>query len=120
MYNVNDTISIKLITRLGLVSSHLQKHKFKHFQDTLNLLCSCSIEEESTSHCFPRCHFFDTLRATVMIDLRNIDSDLPALRNILLYVNDDKTNQILMYVIRYIKDSQSFDEPLFNSTIAAF
>ena len=55
-----------------------------------------------------------------MIDLRNIDSDLPALRNILLYVNDDKANQILMYVIRYIKDSQSFDEPLFNSTIAAF
>ena len=58
-----------------------------------------------------------------MNDLRNIDSDLPALRDenltiILLYGNriyDGKTNQrILMHVIRYIKDSQRFDEPLFN------
>ena len=58
-----------------------------------------------------------------MNDLRNIDSDLPTLRdenltNILLYGNqiyDDKTNQIiLMPVIRYIKHSQRFGEPLFN------
>ena len=56
-------------------------------------------------------------------DLRNIDSDLPTLSdenlaNILLYGNqiyDDKTDQIiLMHVIQYIKDSQRFDEPLFN------
>ena len=56
-------------------------------------------------------------------DLRNIDSDLPTLSdenpaNILLYGNqiyDDKTGQIiLMHVIQYIKDSQRFDEPLFN------
>ena len=75
------------------------------------------------------CHFFDALRATLMNDLRNIDSDLPTLRdenltNILLYDNqicDDRTNQIiLMHVTRYIKDSKRFDEPLFNpsSTIA--
>ena len=58
-----------------------------------------------------------------MNNLRNIDSDLPTLRdenltNILLYGNqiyDDKTNQIIsMSVIRYIKDSQRIDEPLFN------
>ena len=58
-----------------------------------------------------------------MNDLRNIDSDLPTIRdenltNILAYSNqiyDDKTNQIiLMHVIRYIKDSQGFDEPHCN------
>ena len=58
-----------------------------------------------------------------MNDLRNIDSDLPTLRdenltNILLYGNqiyDDKTNQlILMHVIRYIKESKRFDETIFN------
>ena len=58
-----------------------------------------------------------------MNDLRNIDSDLPILRDesltkILLYrsqIYDDKTNQIiLMYVIRYVKDSQRFDEPIFK------
>ena len=51
-----------------------------------------------------------------MNNLRNIDNDLPALRNenlanALLYGNriyDDKTNQIiLIHTIRYIKDSQT-------------
>ena len=58
-----------------------------------------------------------------MNDLRNIDSDLPTLRdenltNILLYGNqiyDDKINQIiLMHVMRYIKDSKRFDESFLN------
>ena len=90
---------------------------------TLNPLCSCSIEAESTSYYFLRCHVFDVLLATLMNNLRKIDSDLPTFRDenltiILLYGNqiyDDKTNQIiLMHVIRHIKDSQRFDEPLFN------
>ena len=60
---------------------------------------------------------------TIMNDLRNIDSDLPKLRdenltNILLYGNqkyDDKTNQIiLMHLIRQIKDLQRFDMTLFD------
>ena len=47
VYNVNDTIGIKLITRLRLGFSYLQEHKLKHnFQDMLNLLCSWSIEVE--------------------------------------------------------------------------
>ena len=58
-----------------------------------------------------------------MNDLRNIDSDLPTLRdwnltNIFLLDNqirDSKTNQIiLMHSIGYIKYSQRFDEPLYN------
>ena len=113
-----------MVTRLRLGFSHLREHKFKYnFQDTLNPLCSCSIKAESTSHYFLRCHFFHAMRATLINDLRNIDSDLPTLRNenltnILLYGNqiyDDNTNQIIvMQVIQYIKDSQRFDEPLFN------
>ena len=126
VYNVNDSIGIELITRLRLGFSYLREHKFKHnFQNTLNPLCSCSIEAESTSHYFSRSHFFDALQATFLNDLRNIDSDLSTLRNenlanILLHGNqiyDDKTNDIiLIHVIRYIKDSQRFDEPLFNSS----
>ena len=55
--------------------------------------------------------------------LRNTDSDTLTLRdenltNIFWYdnqIHDDKTNQIiLMHTIRYIKDSQRFDESLFN------
>ena len=113
IYNINDTIGIKLITRLRLGISHLREHKFKHnFEDTLNPLYSCSIEVESTTHYFLRCHIFDALLATLMNDLRNVDSGLSTLRtenftNILLQSNqiyDDKTNQkILMLAIRYIK-----------------
>ena len=92
------------MTWLRLGFSHLQEHKFKHnFQDTLNQLCSCSIEAESTSHYFMRWHFVDALWATLMYDLRNIDGDLCALRdenltNTLLYgnqIHDDKTNQTI-------------------------
>ena len=59
VYNINDAIGIKLITRLRSGFSHLRKHKFKHnFRDTLNPLCSCSIEVETVSHYFQHCHFF--------------------------------------------------------------
>ena len=88
VYNINDTISIKLITRVRLGFSHLREHKFKHnFQETLNPLCSCSIEAESTCHYFLRCHFFDVLWATLMNDLSNIDSDLPTLRDEILQIS---------------------------------
>ena len=103
---------MKLKTRLHLGFRHLREHKFKYnFQDTLNPICSCSIEAETTSHYFLLSPFFDALRATLMNDLRNIDSDIATVRdesltNILLYGNqiyDDKTNQIiLMHVIRSI------------------
>ena len=110
----------RYITRLSLGFSHLREHKFKHnFQDRLNPLCCYSIEVEPTSHYFLRCHFFDALWAALMNDLRNIDSDLPTLRdenltNILLYTYYmvirymlTKENQItLMHVILYIKDSK--------------
>ena len=55
--------------------------------------------------------------------LRNTDSDTLTLRdenltNIFWYdnqIHDDKTNQIILtHTIRYIKDSQRFDESLFN------
>ena len=53
VYNINDTIAIKLITRLRLRFSHLREHRFKHnFQNTLNLLCSCNTEAESTPTTF--------------------------------------------------------------------
>ena len=113
-----------MITRVCLGFSHLRGHKFKHnFKDTSNPLCSCSTDAECTSHYFLRCHFFNALWATLMNDLRNIDGDLPSLRdedltNILLYDNqiyEGKPNQImLMQVIQDIKDSQRLGEPLFN------
>ena len=45
VYKINDTIGIKLITRLRLGFSHSCEHKIKHnLRDTLKPLCSCSVE----------------------------------------------------------------------------
>ena len=100
VYYINDAIGIKLITRLRLGFSHLSEHKLKHnFRDTLNPLCSCSIEVESTSHYILRCHFFRALRATLINNLRNIDNDLTTLRH------ENLTN-ILLYGIRYMTTKQ--------------
>ena len=53
VYNVFDPIGLKLLTRLRLGCSHLNKHKFRYnFQDFLNPLCSYSLEIEDTVHYF--------------------------------------------------------------------
>ena len=69
IFNIHDQVGIKLLTRLRLGLSHLREHKFRHnFEDTLNPLCSCSIEAETTLHFFLRCQFFNDIRETLMND----------------------------------------------------
>ena len=51
--NSNNPQGIKLFTSLRLGLSNLRYHKFKHnFLDTINLLCSCGSDIETTLH-FP-------------------------------------------------------------------
>ena len=53
------------ITRLRLGLSHFREHKFKHdFQDTLNPLCSCGNDVESTEHFLLHCPQFVNDRRT--------------------------------------------------------
>ena len=67
IFNIHDPIGLKLLTRLRVNLSHLREHKFRHnFLDTLNPLCSCSIEPESTSHYLLRCSFFTSIRKTLL------------------------------------------------------
>ena len=50
VFGVADIYGIKLLTRLRVGLSHLKEHKCIHnFHDTINPLCSCSLEIESTS-----------------------------------------------------------------------
>ena len=64
IFKIHDPLGIKLLTRLRLGLSHLNKHRFRHnFQDCLNLLCSCSLEVESSIHFFLHCqHFIQSLQ----------------------------------------------------------
>ena len=50
IYNINNPVGLKLLTRLRLGLSHLNEHRFNHnFQNCINPLCHCSLEIESTS-----------------------------------------------------------------------
>ena len=65
----NETIifDINNILRLGFSKFH--EHKFRQgFKDTLNSLCSCGIEAETTTRNFLICHLYNSIRATFMVE----------------------------------------------------
>ena len=93
-----------------------------NFEDTLNPLCSCSVEPETTLQFFLQCQFFNDIREILINDLMNIDRFFPSpiqhkLICVLLYRNDafdNKANRkILICTVRFIKDSHRFDNSLF-------
>ena len=56
VFDVIDHSGLKLLTRLRLKLSHLNEHKFQHnFHDTLNPLCTCSLEPETNNHFLLHC-----------------------------------------------------------------
>ena len=75
LFNVSDRFGSKLLTRLCLALNHLREHKFNHnFQGTINPLCSCSLELESTTHFFLRYQNFTDLRKYLTKKHIKIDS----------------------------------------------
>ena len=122
VYNIFDPIGLKLLTRLCINLSHLKEHKFNHnFKDTINSLCSCNVENESTERYLLRCSSYTAIRKTLLDNIIDIvgtitnlsDNDLV---NILLYGNSNFTFDvnvaILKCTITYLKDSERFDVPL--------
>ena len=80
IYGIYDPLGVRLLNRLCLGLSHLRQFKFRHnFADTLNSLCSCSLETEDTEHYFLRFQNNLSLRTTLMNDLNNINSTLASL-----------------------------------------
>ena len=62
VYRFHNPIRLKLLTRLRVGLSHLHEHIFKnHFQSCINLLCSCCLEIESTTHFLLQCHHFSNI-----------------------------------------------------------
>ena len=112
VFYADDIYGVKLLTRLRVGLSHLREHKFRHnFQDTINPLCSCSLEIELTSYFFLRCQNFITPRTTLMNELRKLDSNIVNLDEIslikLLLYGDSKyennvNQKILLASISFI------------------
>ena len=113
---------IKLLTRLRLGLSHLGEHKFKHgFLDSLNPICSCGRNIETSAHFLLHCSNYSNERLTFLNIIRNIDSNILSKNNLgvtetLLYgdssYNDTNNTLIMNATMEFLFASKRFDVPL--------
>ena len=113
---------IKPLTRLRFGFRYISDHKFRHnFADSLNPLCSCSLEAESTLHFFPRCQNSTTLGRALMTELKNINYVIMSLNknhllHVIMHVNKNFDSNINISIptatIKFIKHSERFGQPL--------
>ena len=114
---------IKLLTILRLGLSHLREHKFKHsFQDTLNTLCSCGLDIETSSYCFLHCPLFHAEQSTLLNNINEIDSTIfkksdSVVTRIMLSGNEffkDEVNLLVLNAtINFVLSANRFDKPLY-------
>ena len=124
VFNIHNPMGIKLLTRLRLGLSHLREHKFNHnFQDSVNPLCNCGLEVETTTHFFLHCLNFTTIRQTLLNKIRDVDNDIlnqsdSHITQILLFGNPkfslDSNVNILNASIEFILATERFSAPLFE------
>ena len=113
VFSICKPIGLKLLTRLRLGLSHLNEHRFIHnFENSVNPLCTCSLEAETTSHFFLHCHYYHPIRLTLFNELCESDINLPNLSeekflNIILYgsslFSDNQNQSIINYKVKLIQ-----------------
>ena len=116
-------ISGDLLQILSDFLSHLREHEFKHsFHDTINPLCGCGVDTESTEHFLLHCSQFVNERRTLLSTIGNINYKLlentdSSLTQTLLFGNTSfvitDNTKILNATINLILLTKRFDEPLF-------
>ena len=120
IFSIYDPLGVKLLTRLRLQFSHLNEHKFRHgFGDTINAMCACGSEVETTENFHLRCHRYSPQRLELFENLEKVDSSFLNLNikdkvSFLLYSSQSATSkssnrEILKFVINYIKETGHFD-----------
>ena len=118
-----DPLGEKLLTRLRLKFSHLKEHKFRHgFADTINPVCACAADVETTEHFLLCRHFYSTQRLELFDNLeranpnfKNLcDKDQPS-----FMVHGSKTNtsekfnqNIIKFIIKYLRKTGRFENSL--------
>ena len=79
VFNINNPLGLKLLTRFRTGFSHLKEHKFKHnFQDSVDPLCSCGNYLESTVYFFLHGPNFTTQSQTHLNKLKSINASIMA------------------------------------------
>ena len=119
---INDNNGIKLLTRLRLNFSHLNEHKLRHnFLGTLNPVCSCGSEPETTAHFLSRCQNHVKNRSKLLKNVYNLDQTIwnyadDLLIHILLYgsekFNFNLNKEIIKLTMCFVKNTECFDENL--------
>ena len=123
IFSICDPPGVKHLTRLRLNFSHLNAHKFKHgFNDTINPLCECKKDIETTQHYLLCCHEYSLQRKELFEKIEKIVPNFLRLSqkdkvNVLLYgsQNDDSKSHnqdIIKNVIIYMKSTGRFEKPL--------
>ena len=124
IFSIYDPLGVKLLTRLRLQFSNLYEHKFRNgFEDTINAMCACGNEVETTEHFLLRCHLYSPQRLELFENLEKVESNFFNLNikdkvRFLLYGCESATSknynhEILKFVINYLKETGRFDRSLF-------
>ena len=88
LFCIYDPLGVKLLTRFRLRFSHLNEHKFRHgFSDTINPMCACGTETETTEHFLLRCQFYSTQRLELFEKLEQVEPN---------FLNLNVKNQVLI------------------------
>ena len=67
IYAIHDISGLKLLARLRLNFSHSNEHKSQlNFRDTVNPMCSCGFEPETTDQYLLRCKLYTDLRLDLL------------------------------------------------------
>ena len=110
---------MKLLSHLRLNFSHLNGHKLRHnFNDTVDPMCTCGLEPETTLHYLLRCNLYSAQRQELLNNVCVLNPSLKnysneKLLNILLYglenFNCNMNKGILKATIKFLKISERFN-----------
>ena len=70
-------LGLRLLTRLTLGLSHLNKQKFnRSFKNCVNTPCTCSLEIKSTSHFFLHSDHYNNICSAFLNELKFLDGNI--------------------------------------------
>ena len=77
VFAIHDTKGLKRLTWLRLNFSHLSEHKFRNdFRDTVDPMCKCGVETETTLDFLLRCRLYSNIRTELLDDIYTVASSL--------------------------------------------
>ena len=95
IFNFDDIIGIKRLTKLRVKFSDLDEHKFRHNFDCLSPICHCGKANEDDEHFLLHCPLYDVIRQDLFGQLENfldfnaLDRNSKSLCNLLFFGKPD-------------------------------